>query len=415
MSVEFSPVYPTTTASASKPTDVQTLQEVFAMALRNHGTANGGTAVNTMLEIISAPRSEDIAGNDRNQQRREHQQQTDRNDFANNDRKLLDKSENRSSEMNSAYRDRIDRTEMSRRDYHKRIERTELPQSTVQPSTVSSTPSVVLPLDVAKPNVSVIHSSHSPPQQNVPTTVGTNSPSPSVSALNSVANIGQMNVVASGGNTSASVPSPAAPPMAPRTFTLFTPSGRFGQTQRKTDEKEDDEEPIEGKEAPKHQPFAAFESIRLSRQDTSQQPRELPAKQEIRQVTAKPREKPKEVEPDQAQSIKTVEEFLNTLTQNVVASKKGEPNPSNQTQYLNRVAAAFEAISHSAPIRIKLNLDHLGTLTLRLFHRANKLTLQFETPSHESAQFLHDHLDGLQTILSKRNMKIADIEIMLDS
>jgi len=217
------------------------------------------------------------------------------------------------------------------------------------------------------------------------------------------------------------MPTPVTPQVVPtQAFTIFTPQGRFGQTQGKTnDNEEEDEEPVEGTETKKAQPFAEFEAIR-SKQNVARKPKE-PATQpelrqpELRQVAEKPREQPKEIEPDQARSVKTVktmEDFLNTSTQSFSASKKGEPNQPNQTLYINRIAAACEAASHYAPIRIKLNLDHLGTLTLRFYFKADKLTLRFETPSKDSSRFIQDHLGGLQTILSKRNVKIANIEIL---
>ena len=420
MSVDFSSSYPVTTALAGKPGDIRTLQEAFAAVLRNHGTEKGGTTADTMLEVLqTAKRTENTAGNDRNQQRREHLQQSDRNDYTNVDRKLLDKSEMRSSEMNSVYRDRTDRNETLRSDYRERSDHGEQPQSTIQVSTASSiTPAA--PPDVIRPGESVPHREYSPPQSNIPTTAGTNSSSSSTNAPTSTANIGLTNVSIPGGNVPVAIPRPATLPVNLQAFTVFTPSGRLGQTQRKTNEREDEDEPVEEKDTQKHLPFATFEAIRLAPQDVSRQPRELTVKPELRQVTEKPHEKPeretpREVEPNQSRNIKTLDEFLNTPAQNIAGVKKGEPNQPNQTQYLNRIAAACEAVSHHAPIRIKVNLDHLGTLTLRFFHKANKLTLRFEAPSEESAQFLCDHLDGLWAILSKRNVKIADIEILLDS
>jgi hypothetical protein len=38
--------------------------------------------------------------------------------------------------------------------------------------------------------------------------------------------------------------------------------------------------------------------------------------------------------------------------------------------------------------------------------------LRFETPSKESEQFLRNNLDGLQTILTKRNVKIVSVEVL---
>jgi len=428
MSVDFpaSSSAPTAahTASPGKPVDLQTLQEAFAAALRNYGADSGGTSTDTMLEVLRpAANSDNAAGDDRNQQRRE-QQQSDRNDFTDIDRKLLDKSEVRNNEMNSDYRNRVDRHEGLRNDYQERIERNDPQQPAVQTESSNLMPATPT-LDVARPNEPLPHRSQPLPQNNVPGTIGTNSPSLAANVSGNAAAAGQVNVLMPGGNLPVSMPNPAAPQtVSPQMFTLFTPSGRFGQhgkANKKENEEDETEESVEGTETTKHQPFAVFEAIqaeaiRQVKQNVSRQPKESSAPSESRQITEKPREKPKEAEPDQARNVKTLDEFLNTSAQSISVPKKGEPNQPNQTQqYLNRIAAAAEAAAHYAPIRIKINLDHWGTLTLRFFYKADKLTLRFETPSKESAQFLHENLDGLRTLLSKRNVKIASAEILLDA
>ena len=413
MTIDFPSSYPAIPAvSAGKPVDVQTLQEAFAAALRNYGTEKGGTT-STMLEVLRpTPHADNAPNENRNQQRRE-QQHTDRKDVTNIDRKLLEKSEIRSSGINSDYRDRIDRNETLRNDYQGRIERNELQQSAVQVGESSPAVPTITPVDAARQNESVPYREHPQPQQrNVPVMVNTNNQHPLVNVPDSTANTGLVNVLLPSGNVSVSLPTMPAPQVVPpQTVTLFTPMGRFGQTHGKTDDKNDkedeEEEQVEGAEPEKQQPFAEFEAIR-SRQDVSRQTK----RPELTQVAEKPRERPKETEPEQVRSAKALAELLNTPPQNVAISKKGDMSHPNQTQYLNRIAAACEAASHFAPIRIKLNLDHLGTLTLRFYYKADKLTLRFETPSKESARFVHDHLRGLRTILSKRDMKIADIEIL---
>ena len=413
MTVDFPSSYPASaTTLGGKPVDVQTLQEAFAVALRNYGTEKNGTTTGTMLEVLRPSSHADNAdGNDRNQQRREQRQQIDRSDITNIDRKMLDKSEMRSTEMNADYRDRIDRNETLRSEHQGRVEHRELPQPTAPASTSSFAPPTAVPVDIARPTEPVPNREPLPPQ-NIPTV---NNPSPLTSVPNSTASTGLANVLMPGGNVPLSIPTPAAPQVIPpqivppQAFTVFTPQGRFGQTQGKTDDQEDDnqededEEPVDETVTKKAQPFAEFEAIR-SRQNVARKPKEP--------VAEKPRERPKESEPNQVRSVKTMEEFLNSSPQSITVAKKGEQNQPNQTQYINRIAAACEAVSHYAPIRIKLNLDHLGTLTLRFYYQANKLTLRFETPSKDSSRFIHDHLGGLQSILSKRNVKIANIEIL---
>ena len=410
MTVEFPSSYPVNIVSASKPVDVQALQDAFAAALRNYGTEKGGTTANTILEVLRpASHADDSADHDRNQQHREQQRQTDRSDFTSIDRKLQDKSEIRNSDMNSAYWDRMDRNKTFQSDYRERVEQHE--RETVPPTNTANLATLAaVPLDVAQPSESVPIREPASPQPNLPATASANSPSVSVNAPNSTTTPVQTNMVIPGA-VRATMPNPAAQPTVLPTFTIFTPTGRLGQAQRKTDEKEDEEEePVEGKETKKHQPFAVFEEIRLARQDVLQQSKEPTVKKALRQAVEAHREKPKETEPNQG--VKTLDELLNVPAQNITVAKKGEPKQPDQTQYMKRIAAACEVSSHLAPIRVKLNLDHLGTLTLYFFHKANKLTLRFETPSKESAQFISGHLDGLRTLLSKRNVKIADMEIL---
>ena len=411
MIADFPHSYPPTTATpvVGKPVDVQTLQDAFASVLRSYGTE---TTTNAMLEVIRpTSHSDDTNGDTRNQQRREQHQQIDRNDSTNIERKLLEKSEVRSSEMNADYRERTDRNETLRNDYQERVERNELRQQAVQPNISNS---VISPSDAQIPSELVPGRELSSPRHNIPATADTNSPVLATNVPNGTPNIGQTNVLLPGSTIPVSLPRTSAPPVVPpQAFTVFTPSGRLGQSQKKTDEDEqEDEESVEETETKKYQPFAVFEAIqaeatRQTRHNFARQPKEPGSSQTTEKFDAKTRE----VEQDQSRSIKTIEELLNTSLPNVVVSKKGESNQPNQTQYLNRIAAACEVAAHYAPIRMKLNLDHLGTLTLRFFHTSDKLALRFETPSKESARFLQNNLEDLRTILSKRNVKIASIEI----
>jgi flagellar hook-length control protein FliK len=224
----------------------------------------------------------------------------------------------------------------------------------------------------------------------------------------------------------ASLPTSMVPQASPTSaFTVFTPAGRLGQPQKESDDKEnDDDEGVEEKNGKKKQPFAVFEAVRVEttrpvQRNHFRQSKEPVSHSPVQQITeksSKTSEKPKEMEPHPFRSVKTMADILdvpiqNVSVQNVSVQKKGEPNQPNQTQYLHRIAAACEAASQYAPIRMKINLDHLGTLTLRFFYKADKLTLRFDTPSEESARFVRDHLDGLRTILTNRNIKIADMEI----
>ena len=422
MNVNFPSSYPANTVSTGKPINVQTLQATFAAVLRSYGVES---QTSTILEVIQpTSHANNPADDDHNQQRREHQQQIDRNDFTQFDRKLLDKSEIRHSEMISVYKERIEQHGTLRNDYQERIDQRELPPSTIP---IKSSMPVTSSMDVAKPNELPPNRNYSPLQeQNVTEIASTNSQISSASSTvpnSTVVNDSVGLPMSMSGNVPTSMPVSAVPQIVPtQAFTLFTATGRFGQIQNTVDEKEneeDKEEQTEKKPKKKKQPFAMFEAIhteaiRPSQRNLSRQSQK-PLTKTAHRVAEKFREKPREVESEQSQNIKTIktlEEFLNTSIQNVSMPKKGETDPPNQMQYLHRIAAACEAATPYAPIRMKLNLEHLGTLTLRFYFKSDKLMLRFETPTKESARFLHDHLDGLKAILSERKVQLASVEIL---
>ncbi|MDR0328600.1 MAG: flagellar hook-length control protein FliK [Planctomycetaceae bacterium] len=426
MSVDFPSSYPVNTPpSVSKPVDVQTLQETFAALLRHYGTESGGSFGNTMLEIIRPAPSDGTDGHDRNQQRREHQQSHERTDFTQIDRKRLDGSEMRIQDMDSGYRNQISRQETLHSDYQKRSERTE-PLSSATPTEIPSVATFAPPSDGTSRNDSLPQGNLPlPPQKNVSGTAGTNSPSDSASTVlpSHAMGIGQAQAALPiNTNVSAPIPTSVTPQTSlPLSLTIFTPSGRFGQLQEQSSEEESDEEKPDEKKVSKKkpQPFAAFEAIRTETTRPIQQKHARLSKEPIAgtelPVIEKSHGKPKEVDPELIRNGKTAEELPKMAEQNIFVQKKGEPNSPDHARYLHRIAAACEAAAPYAPIRMKINLDHLGTLSLRFFHKADKLTLRFETPSQESAQFLQSHLEGLRTILSQRKVKIVDIEIVQDS
>ena len=419
MSVDFPTSYPANAASASKPVDNQTLQETFAAVLRRSGTERGGSQTNTLLEILR-PAAES-AGENRNQTRRETQQQIAKNDFTQINQKLLNKSEVRSNDMNADDQHRRDRSEALRNDYQERIEqRRTLQQSAPSPASQGTSPPDVARPGMVKPSEVLLNQNHSLLQQNASEVAGASVQplSPGASAPKSTANAMQMNVSPLANiNTPTMMPTSAPPPSAPpQTFTIFTPAGRFGQAQKKSEEYEDEkEEKVEEKK--QNHPFAMLEAFRAEttrpiQQKHPQQTKKLPSQPVPQQVAATPREEPKEIEADKNRIIKTLQHLLNS-PQNFSAQKKEETNQPDQARYLKRVAEACEAAARYAPIRIKINLDHLGTMTLRFYHKAGRLALCFETPTRESAEFLRNNLNGLQTLLSKRNVKTMDVEILL--
>jgi len=420
--------YPSHSASVSKPTDIQTLQETFAAALRRYGTENNGTQADSLLEILRPAPADNAAGQDRNQQRRETQQQTDKNDFTQIDRKFLNKSELRSGEMRADYQNRLDRQESHQYNHQERAERKKIQQS--PPTQLTS---AAVPLDTARPSES-LPNWNSPPQRdtsqvNVSEVAAANNQysSVTVAAPNSPATAGQAGVLMPVKLTMsvASTPLTAPQPATAQTFTVFTPSGQFRRQDKSNKDEEEKEESEQAEEKPvKMQPFAVLEAFRAETtrpiqksQHQNRQPRQpmestgQSAPQQLGNTSWQTSQhRPKEVEPERTSSVNTLNELLNTSPQNITAQKE-EPDSPNQTQYLNRIAAACEAAGQFAPIRIKINLDHLGTLTLRFFYKAEKLALRFETPSRETALFLRDNLEELCTLLSKKNVETIDVEI----
>ena len=414
MSALFStPPPPASPASASKPVDVSTLQIAFAEALRNGTVSTGGTQTNTMLELLSPA---DHA-QDKQQQRREQPQQTRQTDFV--DRKLLDKSEVRQSEIQADYQTRMDRHETIRTNYHEKVERRELQQPVLPASSPRAIAPNNLPLDSPQPTElpphrndvivsETAHVSHLPQA-----TAGVAAPnSPAIHTAAGLALPMQTNVPLT-------LPSATSQATPPQTFTIFTASGRFGHAQEKSDdqeeEKEEKDESTDEKPVKNKTPLALFEAIHM---EITRPIKRGPLRQEPQttdgQPAETPREKPKESDsPQSEQVVRSLEELLNT-PQQVLVPKKAESPQKDYTHYLKRVADACEAASHFAPIRIKINLDHLGTLTLRFFYQSDRLTLRFETPTRETAHFLREHLDGFKAILSERNVKLASAEVWLD-
>ena len=413
MSVNFSSSYPANTAPVGKVVDVQTLQETFAQLLRNYGTEKGGTRTDALLEVIRPCQTDSAEDVHRKQQH------VTKHDGAPSDKKLLNKSELRSGEMNSDYQHRLDRQEARQSDYQNKINHNVRISSVPSEMSEGSLIYETRPKDLSAATIAL-----PPVQQNVAESVSTNSYSPlhhtSVSVPPCMETTGQVNVMIPVSiNTPMPMPTSSVPAnVFPTIFTVFTPSGRLVHSKEKGDEHE--EEKDESNDEPhdtKKQPFAALEEIRL---ETASVPRRGPARQskersfsmEQQIVERLPREQTKKIVPEHYRGVKTMEDILNVSIQDISIQKKGDSDQPNHVQYIHRIAAACEAAAQYAPVRMRINLDHWGVLTLRFFHKAEKLALCFETPSKESAQFICEHMDGLKKILSKRNVKIVDIEVM---
>ena len=437
MNIDIPSSYPSSSASAGKPVDVQTLQQTFAAVWRTYGADKSSSQTNTLLEIVST--ASENSTDDRHQLRREQQQQAHRQDFSQADRKQLDQSEIRHHELASAYQDRRDRSESLRTDYQTKAERNDM-RTADRVSPINRS-------EAGRPSPDTIAGGSRYDSQEMPSNqVSSGSSGVAVAGQTSSSPLSSTPVEAlppsvssspafradSAGFSTSHVPiSPAAvnmvsvpvPQSVPQPFTIFTPAGRLGQQEESGEEKEGNEErkekeSEEREEKPKKPKgvFAVFESIRESSATFSPRtssrrvhhdvPHDVPdILQRMKSASGEPENNRPDVRP-----VSSLDAVLNSPGHDIAVQKKNEERP-NQTQIINRIAAACEAAAIYAPIRIKINLDHLGTLTLRFFYKADKLSLRFETPSPESATFLRNNLDGLKTIMSKRNVKIMDIEI----
>ncbi|MDR3232766.1 MAG: flagellar hook-length control protein FliK [Planctomycetaceae bacterium] len=88
------------------------------------------------------------------------------------------------------------------------------------------------------------------------------------------------------------------------------------------------------------------------------------------------------------------------------------PDTPDNNQFLRRITAACEAaVLQNAPIRIKVNLDQLGTLSIQLSRQGSQLSLHFETPSKAAARFVSENLAGLRKILADRNVAVMEVSV----
>ncbi|MDR0338159.1 MAG: flagellar hook-length control protein FliK, partial [Planctomycetaceae bacterium] len=92
--------------------------------------------------------------------------------------------------------------------------------------------------------------------------------------------------------------------------------------------------------------------------------------------------------------------------------KSNEPEPSDQLRFIQRVAAACRsAANQHGTIRIKLHLEQLGTLMLRITAKSNKLSIRFEVTSFAAAHLIRNNIDELQTTLTEQNIVLEHTEI----
>ncbi|MDR2754359.1 MAG: flagellar hook-length control protein FliK [Planctomycetaceae bacterium] len=93
-------------------------------------------------------------------------------------------------------------------------------------------------------------------------------------------------------------------------------------------------------------------------------------------------------------------------------AKPNESESFDPLRFIQRVAAACRsAANQQGTIRIKLHLDQLGTVTLQITSKLNKMAVRFEVTSFAAARRLRDTLGELHTTLAEQNIILEHTEI----
>ncbi|MDR2116437.1 MAG: flagellar hook-length control protein FliK [Planctomycetaceae bacterium] len=118
-------------------------------------------------------------------------------------------------------------------------------------------------------------------------------------------------------------------------------------------------------------------------------------------------------EPEENRTKTSLEKwFLENQSLETSVVKPNEPESFDQLRFIQRVAAACQsAANQHGTVRIKLHLDQLGTLTLRITSKSNKLAVRFEVTTFAAVRRLRETLDELQTTLAEQNIVLEHTEI----
>jgi hypothetical protein len=211
-----------------------------------------------------------------------------------------------------------------------------------------------------------------------------------------------------------------------RDITIFSATGHLKkdeETDKKKDQEDrEDEEQAKRKNKKKKQPFEALtillpEPVRLTQTQYA-----APTERQSHQQKQQPQQTLQPIISDSVRlaqdAVSTEQQTPQTQQQPVTDSPASpetllEESGTSQEHFVHRVAAACEAaIYQQSPIRMKINLEHLGTLSLRMNPKGNALSLRFEAGSSESATFIGENLDELKLLLRKRNVLLETLEIV---
>ncbi|MDR1141780.1 MAG: flagellar hook-length control protein FliK [Planctomycetaceae bacterium] len=438
----------------------ETLKSVFVTAMQNSLTNRTFRSHTSIADInVSIQRSAADQKEQQNKDQYKSLQQSERRDFTKEDKRTLNQSEIRQEQLSNDYVRKVERHENQQTEYNEKNEHRDLmtnpstnPTATPFGETVSLFPastaistvptiSVSAALSTTLPVLSEFPNRQFPvPQQesvSVPITPGMIPPSFLIAGSNPISVATSPEVQPAALTTSAA---PVAALDAVSVMTIFTASGRFGIRKEETEEKnviEKKKEKEKTKEkkgmiplfvpgfveitppvAYKNPPTHTLSDTEMESESNNNSVKKSVQKiagengQELESKLEKP-ESEQESESDENRTKTPLEKWFreDQPVENTVANSN-EPEPFDQLQFIQRVAAACRsAANQHGTIRIKLHLDQLGTLTLRITSKSNKLAIRFEVTSFSAVRRLRDTLDELHTTLAEQNILLEHTEI----
>ncbi|MDR2706780.1 MAG: flagellar hook-length control protein FliK [Planctomycetaceae bacterium] len=452
--------------SAETP-NTETLKSVFVTAMQNSMTNRMFKDHTSIVDInIEIQDSANERKEQLNKNQRESLQQSERRDFTREDKRILNQSEVRHEQLENDYNRKMERNENLQTEY---CEKNELRDSITEQkinriitpfletiSSVSASPAVsTIPTSSTSATLSTLSESSErritgllQESVSVPVTPGMVSPSFLLAGSNpiSVANSSAVQPTIQPVSASTTSAIPVAALDAVSVMTIFTASGRFGINKEETEEKNEIEKKKE-KEKTKEKkgiislfgqgftgitqpvmyknhsnyflpdteteynaghntkPESNNDTINIVQKDADTTGQELEQKSES--------ELEQDSKPDENRTKLTLENwFYGDQTVENSSVQPNESESSDQLRFIQRVAAACQsAANQHGTVRIKLHLDKLGTLTLRITAKSNKLSVRFEVTSSAVARLIRNSINELQTTLTEQNIVLEHTEI----
>jgi hypothetical protein len=415
MSIDSATTYPGGNATNGGVRDTNVLNpirydEAFAAAIK-------AVSSKTVLDTIqNLSQTSDKDGNDRNQQRKEHNELADRGGIALDNRKSLDKTELRTAGIDNEYANRNERRTDLRNGHQDKLDRAERTSPTVE-TKITPTVSESVPTLLHLEGIAVDSQNTVVPGAGVVTLQGTiSNVSPAMNPVAVSPNVPFANL------TGAVLVQPVPPPNSmlkpmpnPQTssqlVSVWTVFGRVGQVKNTAKDEDEKEEAVEKKKEKKRQPFATFGAV-LAETVPPIQPKHRKQQQSSAELEAVTHRIEEHQNKEEERKGTTPADILKSNGQDISVSKEQPKEPPDRTQWMQRVAAACQsAANRSGTIRIKLNLDNLGSLSVKLMSKSNRLSVRFEAASEEAVAFLSESLNELKMILANRNVVLDQVEI----